>query len=228
MENSLLLTRRTCSTPLELIFLFFLVPSITSAYKLGQDDAKHGSHSAVRKNLEIIQSEIASLTAELIERAKIGIDHTLFVRIENNEIDWVIRNSVFETLKRMKYNVIVASPDEEGRGPVLEIGLAEAGVSYGRAFRGSLFGKQLAQRRIRTTISANLRSANEEVLFAGNLSRVFIDTVRAGDIAELETAGIPFTHGKPPEEGFFDTILEPAIIMGAAAVAIYLFFTVRS
>lgn len=222
------MTRQTCSTLLELIFLFFLLPSIAAAYILGQDDARHGSHSAVRKNLEIIQSEIASLTAEVLERTTIGNEHTLFVRIENNEIPWIIRNSVFETLKRMKYNVIVASPDQEGRGPVLEIGLAEAGVSYGRAFRGSFFGKQQTQRRIRTTISANLRSANNEVLFAGNLSRVFIDTVRTGVIAELETAGIPFTHGKAPEEGFFDTILEPAIIIGAAGVAIYLFFTVRS
>ncbi len=222
MGNLISLGRRSDSTLVELIFLFLTVQTLTVGKAVAQDDP------LPRKNLEIIQAQIGALASEVVERSKLGKDRHVYVRILTSENSWVVQNSVLEALKRLSYDLFVASFDQKIPGATVEVSLVEATVIYGPAFRESLFGRQRSQRTIKTTLSASVRSPAEEVLFAGNLSRVYSDTVYTGNLDELESPGIQYTHGEPPREGFFDNILEPAILLGATAVAIYLFFTVRS
>jgi hypothetical protein len=66
------------------------------------------------------------------------------------------------------------------------------------------------------------------ILLNDNFARSAADIVDVSDIDKLENAGVPATHGVLPSEGFFSTILEPLVAMGAIAVAVYLLFHVRS
>jgi hypothetical protein len=57
---------------------------------------------------------------------------------------------------------------------------------------------------------------------------VMVDTVRMAEIPTLEDPNVPQTQGTRPSEGFFSSLAEPLIMLGAVAVAVYLLFTVRS
>ena len=54
------------------------------------------------------------------------------------------------------------------------------------------------------------------------------DTIRVSAIPSLEDPGVPLTQGALPPEGFFSSLVEPLVMLGAVAVAVYLLFTVRS
>jgi hypothetical protein len=54
------------------------------------------------------------------------------------------------------------------------------------------------------------------------------DTIGLSDIGQVENPAYPFTRASVPAEGFFDTLAEPLIVLGAIGVAVYLLFSVRS
>jgi len=54
------------------------------------------------------------------------------------------------------------------------------------------------------------------------------DTIQVSQVPLLEDPNVPVTQGTLPAEGFFSSLAEPLIMIGAVAVAVYLLFTVRS
>ena len=210
------------STLLGLIFLFLSELSLVLAQERESGDP------VVRPNLEIIRSGVAAITMEILKKSDVSTEKNLLVEFRTSDTSGVIRNTLLETLKRMKYTVFISSSTAKREGASLDIGPVETRVRYGPAFRESFLGKRKTERTIEVAVSANIRNARGEVLFAGSLSRAFSDTIHVGDLPDLEIPSIPLTQGEPPEGGFFDSVLEPLIIIGASAVAVYLFFTVRS
>ena len=213
---------RRHSTLSGLIFLFFLTGLPTQAY------GRNATDLPTKTNLEIFQSQLDSLTSELIARAKLGQEEDLFLNVRSSDSSFVVRNMIVETLKRLRYNVFFSPLADGDKGAAIDLAVVETTVRYGGAFREGFLGERKAGRTISTVISANARSALDEVLFAGSLSKTSKDTVSVGEIPDLENSFIPFTHGEPPEGGALDNILKPVVIVGASAVVIYLFFTVRS
>ncbi|HEX7070613.1 MAG TPA: hypothetical protein VF190_07395, partial [Rhodothermales bacterium] len=55
-----------------------------------------------------------------------------------------------------------------------------------------------------------------------------VDTVRVADLALLEDRAFSETVGNRPEGGFFRRVIEPAVLVGAVAVGVFLFFSLRS
>jgi hypothetical protein len=68
----------------------------------------------------------------------------------------------------------------------------------------------------------------------GNISEVnsfnhfLADTVLYSEISQLDNIAYTFASADLPEEPFFSSTLEPVIAIGTAAVAVYLFFNIRS
>ena len=60
------------------------------------------------------------------------------------------------------------------------------------------------------------------------MQRIVKDTVEFSEISQLENSGIAATHGTLPGEGFFSTLIEPIVTIGALAVGVYLLFHVRT
>ena len=56
----------------------------------------------------------------------------------------------------------------------------------------------------------------------------FSDTVALSNINNLQNIAYSFTSPEIPNEPFFSSLLEPTIAIGTAAVAVYLFFNIRS
>jgi hypothetical protein len=210
------------STLLELILLFVAVPSNGSAHGEGQ------SEDPVKTNLEVFRIEFTSVATELLQRSGAGLERNLVLNVRSPDSCWLARNTIVEALKKMNYNVYLSSPGSEGRGVSIDIGIVEAKVRYGKTFRESFLGGGKTERTISTIVSASVRNLQNEILFAGDVSREYKDTVNVSDVSDLENPSISCTHGEPPDSDFFDELLEPIIIVGASAVVVYLFFTVRS
>lgn len=62
------------------------------------------------------------------------------------------------------------------------------------------------------------------------LSNVFVDKISRDDINNIENKAYEFTTADVPERDnwFYKSIIEPVIVVGTAAVAVILLFTVRS
>jgi hypothetical protein len=98
-------------------------------------------------------------------------------------------------------------------------------VVYKEPFKKNLFGDFYLEREIKLSGSYLIKdgSTNLKTFMLANT-----DTIKYSRASEMESSSFPFTKGEIPAEPLFSTIFEPAIIIGAAAVSVYLFFTVRS
>ena len=100
-----------------------------------------------------------------------------------------------------------------------------AKVTYDKLFRKKLFGDYYSKREI--SFGGNYSIMQPKVVVK-NFSFSFIDTVDANKIKNIEDPALPFTQASLPTEPFFSSIYEPVIAVGAAALTVILFFTVRS
>jgi hypothetical protein len=103
--------------------------------------------------------------------------------------------------------------------------LDKAKVSYGEIYRSGLFGTYFLPRRIE--ISGNFSIKNNSFIYK-EFQYNFIDTVKVDSVKALENSSYSFTQGDIPAEPFFSSLFEPLIAIGTAAIAVFLFFTIRS
>jgi hypothetical protein len=210
------------STLLGLIFLFFIPPLNTQAAGGDQGDLP------VKTNLGVFETELSSLVAELVQKSGDGLGRNVVVNVRSQDTSWVVRNTIVEALTKLNYSVYLSSQSGAAKAATIDLGIVEMKVRYGDVFREGFLGTRKTERTIGTGVSANVRNVQSEILFVGAISRVHRDTVDVSDVAKLENPSLSFTHGEPPATDFFENMLEPAIIIGASAVVVYLFFTVRS
>jgi len=108
---------------------------------------------------------------------------------------------------------------------LVHFALADVSVMYSEPERKGLFGSLWVTRTLR--FSGNY-SINTTTVVVKDFSYVVNDEIPFEDIASIENSSFPFTQGKIPVEPFFSSLLEPAIALGSAAAAVYIFFTARS
>ena len=107
----------------------------------------------------------------------------------------------------------------------VDIVIEGAGVEYGEIFRTGFFGTHYIQRY--STIFGNyLQTFSKKGMQKFEFTK--IDTVKVEDINSLENPAFPFTQASVPPEPFLSGIAEPIIAIGTAALAVVLFFTIRS
>ncbi|MDP1993749.1 MAG: hypothetical protein Q8K40_00745, partial [Ignavibacteria bacterium] len=103
--------------------------------------------------------------------------------------------------------------------------LTEVKVEYDEPERKSLFGSFVVKRILHFSGNYSIISESTNVK---NFSYTLNDEVPYENIEMLENSSFPFTQGKIPAEPFFSSLLEPAIALGSAAAAVYIFFSARS
>ena len=97
-------------------------------------------------------------------------------------------------------------------------------VGYTEPEKDGFFGNFLTERTIE--LSGNYFISNQSQVNDFKLTTK--DTINVEDVEYVENRSYPFTQGELPPEPFFSSILEPIVAIGAAAVIIILFFSVRS
>jgi hypothetical protein len=153
-------------------------------------------------------------------------DDALIVIIEKSPLNDAIRSAVSRSFSDKNITLYFSSDSAD---TLLTFSLDEATLVYGTPFSSSFLGSKKVERTI--TVKADIAlmtKAAQKVLFSSEVTRSVTDTVMLSDVGLLNDPTVPFTAVVLPANSFFDSIIEPAIITIASAVAVYLFFTIRS
>jgi hypothetical protein len=97
-------------------------------------------------------------------------------------------------------------------------------VGYSEPEKDGIFGDFFTQRTLE--LSGNYFISNQSQVKDFKLT--VVDTINVENVEEVENRSYPFTQGELPPEPFFSSLLEPIVAIGAAAVVVILFFSVRS
>lgn len=180
--------------------------------------ASNYSFSQEKSNLDIFFELIEKSTELVLNETEAKSDYKLKLNLSSAFI-------LFEN--RMANNLSKSIPSEisEKNIPELSYAIEGSSVVYGEPFKKSLFGDFYTERQITLKGSYLFKRENNSLK---TFTLTATDTIKYGRISSIENPSFPFTKGEIPEEPLFSTIFEPVIIVGAAAVSVYLFFTVRS
>jgi hypothetical protein len=150
---------------------------------------------------------------------------TVEVSVHPEQIAWIVRGEILRTLADRG---VPTSPEGQGRYRT-EFGVTAMRVKYDRVSGGGMFGTEALRRTVilgmKFTVTDRATGVSPMV---PEMEESWSDTVRGDDIERIEQPGLEVTRGVVPSSGFFDSVVEPVITIGAIAVAVYLLFTVRS
>ncbi len=119
--------------------------------------------------------------------------------------------------------VLYEADSSAGAGlPLLRYRIEEAAVRYERAARGAL------QRSVVLSLTYALTATDGRVVREQPCRLSSTDVIRRSDVERVESPGYPETQAPLPRGGFVRRYLEPAVLLGAVAVGVYLFFSLRS
>lgn len=164
---------------------------------------------------ELVDSSIAKLAASIPDTTKnINLDMNSGTSYE------VFNSEIISDLTRRGYKL--TSGQEALKTQYF---IKDAGVDYGDIFRKGILGDYFAPRKIHLSGNFNLLGKN---FITKDFSYSLTDTVNVDSVKNIENSAYPFTQGDLPSEPLFSGILEPVVAVGTAALAVILFFTIRS
>ena len=177
-------------------------------------------------NLEQIRRGASQLVAPLLERYSPG--DSLCLRVADHPASWVLEQSALERAEARSLAIYrCQAPAPTG----LLLALTEISVFY-----RLLDDTDSTERRTRVAISASLPgeiadAGRQAPLVSRSHSLELVDTVGTDRLRWLEGSGYDFARGTSiatHTPGFWERIVEPAVILAASAVMVILLFTVRS
>lgn len=195
------------NTSLRFLFLFFLL----------QTSALPQTATNLDKFYRLVDSASTLLIKDIDKQPQINLELTLgsdYSIFANRIRSRLIKNGI----------TIFEGSKEYPELPKVNLVLDNAFVEYGKPEKEGVFGDYYTERKI--SLSGNYFISNKSE--TNNFALVEIDSVKVDAIEKLENRGYPFTKGEIPSEPFFSSLFEPAVAIGAAAITIILFFSVRS
>jgi hypothetical protein len=175
-------------------------------------------------NVLMVQGLLTDAAGAMASAAHLQGGDTVALKLPEVDVRWLFEAPVVARLQAAGITVVTGG---EGVTTRIDIGMAAAEVRYGEMFHDGLFGAKRVERAARITLSGTIGRARE-LLWSGTIDTLRRDTIDADDIARLENGAPSALRDAPPDETFFDRILEPFVILGATGAAVYLLFHVRS
>ena len=127
--------------------------------------------------------------------------------------------------KLLKNGIKIINEDNSDHNTVkVNFVIDECTVDYSQPERDGLFGAYFTERSI--NVSGNYFISSKQKVSDFNIIQK--DKINVEDVEKVESRSYPFTHGELPAEPFFSSLLEPIVAVGAAAITVILFFSVRS
>ncbi len=183
----------------------------------------HFNFAQVKTNFEIITKLIDETVSDVKQNLPRELDELTLNFYSSDEYS-LLKSKIVSSFQNRNIT-LVNTPANNGTN--LDLTLEDAKIEYTDSFRDGLFGTYLVERKTEINGSyfvTKTGKSNDVIEF----EKSYLDTLEYDQIENIENRSIPFTQADPPGEPFFSSLLEPAIALGAAAVTIYLFFTVRT
>lgn len=170
-------------------------------------------------NFDIFYTLVDSATTNAVKSLS-AQNKKLKLNLELGNEYSVFANRIISNFQNSGFELI---SDESSAASSLNFVIEDCSVEYGDVYRDGLFGDFLMPRELK--LSGNYLSASSKLT---EFNFTSIDTVYYDDMIRIENRSYPFTQGELPDEPFFSSLLEPVVAIGAAAVTVILFFTIRS
>lgn len=163
---------------------------------------------------ELIDSSVINLSSLIPDTVK-----TLNLEMNTGSPFEVFNSEIISGLTKKGYNIT------SDRGIKIQYFIKEADVDYGEVYRSGILGDYYAPRMIHLSGNFNLLGNN---VITKDFNYTAKDTIDVDSVKRIENSAYPFTQGSLPSEPFFSGIIEPVVAVGTAALAVILFFTIRS
>lgn len=137
----------------------------------------------------------------------------------------VFRNEVISVFEMLGKTVHPDSVKSNSSLTLVNYTLDNTNVNYGEMERDGFFGDFIMPRKI--NLSGSYSLSNNQVK-AEKFNLTFEDTVGVDKVKAIENPSYPFTRGEVPSEPFLSSLFEPVVAISSAALAVILFFTIRS
>lgn len=181
------------------------------------------SYSENRTNIAVIDSLVFDCSNRLFDDLLSKNIYNFSIDIPDHPASEYIKIGILSH-PELKHFVVYGS--KRPNTPNVVISIKEISISYDYIDENDAF----YNREANLIISAYIESPNLPVLPPVEIKSNYNDKVDRTKLSEIEQNTYDFAKGKKPEEetDIFDEIFEPVIIIGATAIAVILFFTVRS
>jgi hypothetical protein len=201
--------------PVQNIFLFICLLSVGFA----SDSDLSKSHRSIIKDI------VETMTTEAVREFHPDSSAVAFA-MDSSAAGNLVRYDIIETLTKHRVTVFDSPAGSE---VILNVRAYSPSLHYGEAFAESFLGSKKVVRTISLALQFTVISqSDKKVLFAKSYTHSYSDTLLYSEVQYFNDPSIPFASVTSPQLSFFDSILEPVIVTVASAIAIYLFFTIRS
>lgn len=101
-------------------------------------------------------------------------------------------------------------------------------AEYPVFIKNGFLGEKTMKRRIISDLAISIKNNSSSILAEENLNSKFEDEIFFEDYSRYESPEYRFTQSIPPGLSLLESIIFPAAVITASAVAAILFFAVRS
>lgn len=170
-------------------------------------------------NLDLVRECSLSLTDSALSLVTVPI---LCYRAVPHPAVWLIEESVVKTAEQRGIQL----QDCSNGMPAIKIAFTELNLLYRHGTE-----PETIARECRITVAVMVAPTGTEPQRQREFTAIRHDTVSISAVPLIEQPGYDYLRGvniAPPNSNFWDRVMEPAIVLGAAAVSVILLFTVRS
>jgi hypothetical protein len=178
-----------------------------------------------KPNKEVLFQACRDAVAGFIAETQIPDTTEIVLMIEGGEINRFFAQALTESFRRRFSSVFT---QRAASGVEISASIAEAAVIYEQPFSEGFFFARKCERQVEVDVRMTaMRSVDGKILWAGTKSSSYADTVFVSEIPKLQQSSEHIARGVMPQRSAMERFIEPLIIVSAAGVAVYLFFTIR-
>jgi len=172
--------------------------------------------SQTKTNIDVYYSLVDSVAQLILSRLP---ENQIEIKLNSPLNDYLILTN------RLKSSLTQKGITQSLSAPLqADVDFDKSSVRYSDMHRSSFLGSMKVVRKVE--LGGNLSIAGKIV--PTKFLFISIDSILVDDVKNIENSVYLFTVSDLPAEPFFSSLLEPAVAIGTAAIAIYLFFSVRS
>ncbi len=203
---------------IHIVLIALLASGVPEILRAGDKYPKSNEEIMIDLSREAVDAFCADL--------KIPDTTAVDLQIENGEVNRFFTQPLVESFRQ--HFVSLYTHNSTSSAEILA-SIAEVGVVYGEPFSEGLFSTRKSERTVTAALRFTAtRSADGKVLWAGTKKNSFSDTVYVDEIASLQQSSKRIASGVMPDRSALERFIAPLIIAGAAGIAVFLFFTIRS
>ena len=192
----------------------------------GRPEILHGSDKHSKSNEEIMVDLSREAVDSLCVDLNIPDTTAVGLHIEVGDVNRFFTQPLVESFHQHFVSLYTRSTASNAE---ILASIAKVGVLYGEPFTDGFFSARRCARSLDVEVRFTAtRSSDGKVLWAGTKKNSFSDTVYVDDIPKLQESSMRVASGTMPDRSALERFIEPLIIAGAAGIAVYLFFTIRS